>query len=100
MIIQEGAPGDAFYVIEKGSAKVTVGGESTGSLGVGDFFGELALLDDLPRTATVTATEPTTLFVIESDAFSVFLDESSKVVIKMLATMTERIRAAQKAPTY
>ena len=100
VIIQEGAPGDAFYVIEKGSAKVTVGGESTGSLGVGDFFGELALLDDLPRTATVTATQPTTLFVIESSAFSVFLDESSKVVIKMLATLTERIRAAQKAPTY
>ena len=99
-IIEEGAPGDAFYVIEKGAAVVSIGGESIDSLGAGDFMGELALLDDLPRSATVTATEATTLFMIESSDFSVFLEESSKVVIKMLATLTERIRAAQKAPTY
>ena len=99
-VIEEGGPGDAFYVIEKGNAEVSIGGEKIGSLGAGDFLGELALLDDLPRTATVTSTEPTTLFMIESRDFAKFLDESAKVVIKMLATLTERIRAAQKAPTY
>jgi CRP-like cAMP-binding protein len=54
-VITQGDPGDSFYLIADGSAAVTVHGASRPALGRGDGFGEIALLQDIPRTATVTA---------------------------------------------
>jgi CRP-like cAMP-binding protein len=54
-VIRQDDPGDHFYVIESGGFAVTVDGEPSGELGPGDFFGEIALLRDVPRTASVTA---------------------------------------------
>jgi CRP-like cAMP-binding protein len=67
--VTQGAPGDRFYVIRSGRATVEVDGAETGELGPGDFFGEIALLRDVPRTATVRAVEPLDLYALERDDF-------------------------------
>jgi CRP-like cAMP-binding protein/Zn-dependent protease len=68
-IIQQGAEGDAFYAIRSGQVEVYKDGEPTGSLGPGSHFGEVALLMDVPRTATVIATTPARLFRLDREGF-------------------------------
>lgn len=67
--VTQGAAGDRFYVIRSGRATVEVDGAETGSLGPGDFFGEIALLHDVPRTATVRALDALELYALERVEF-------------------------------
>jgi CRP-like cAMP-binding protein len=69
VVIREGETGDRFYVIAEGRLGVDVGGELAGELGRGDFFGEIALLRNVERTATVTALENGVLFSLSRDEF-------------------------------
>ena len=71
MIVQEGEPGAEFYAIRAGEVAVDRGGERIAVRTVGDGFGELALLFDVPRTATVTAITAVELLAIGRDAFLV-----------------------------
>ncbi len=68
-VVVEGEPGDRFHVIESGSAEVTMGGEHVRVLGPGGWFGELALLHDRPRSATVAARERLVLRSLDRDTF-------------------------------
>jgi MFS family permease len=68
-VFNEGEVGERFYVIESGTADVTIRGEFIRSLSVGDSFGEIALLRDVPRTATVSATSDLVTRVIERGHF-------------------------------
>lgn len=69
VIIREGDEGDRFFVIESGRATATYRGERLSSMGPGDPFGEIALLRDVPRTATVTADDPMVLFALDRQPF-------------------------------
>ncbi len=69
VVINEGDAGDLFYVIVAGSARATKGGTVLRELGPGDWFGEIALLRDVPRTATVTTTADTDLVCLERAPF-------------------------------
>ena len=69
VLAQEGDVGHEFFVIEEGTAEVTRDGQRIGELGPGDFFGEMALLEEERRTATVTATSPMTLIVMTRASF-------------------------------
>jgi MFS family permease len=68
-VIREGDPGDEFYIVEQGALRVTVGGMPAAPIHAGGFFGEIALLRDVPRTATVTATTDCVLLALEREQF-------------------------------
>lgn len=94
VLTKEGAPGHEFFVILEGSATVHKGGKKVATLGSGDYFGELALLDRSPRNATVTATTALEVVVLGQREFSGLLDEVPGLAHKLLAGMARRLREA------
>jgi CRP-like cAMP-binding protein len=79
VVAREGDLGDQFFVIESGTAEVTRDGAPVAKLGAGDFFGEIALIREERRTATVTASSPTVLIVMTGSSFR-SLDSSTPEV--------------------
>lgn len=68
-IVRQGEPGDEFFLVAEGRVRVTVDGVPAGELGPGEGFGEIALIRDVPRTATVEAVEETALYALGRDEF-------------------------------
>lgn len=93
-IVKEGDIGHEFYLISRGSAAVKRGGRKVATLGPGNSFGEMALLDRGPRNATVTATEDTELVVLGQREFMAVLDQVPPVAHKLLVAMAARLREA------
>jgi CRP/FNR family transcriptional regulator, cyclic AMP receptor protein len=94
-MVSEGATGTGFFVIAEGTATVTVGGQQRGRLGPGDYFGEMALIDDAPRSATITAESDVEAYGMTPWEFKPFVLGHPEVAWQMLQSLTARLRSAQ-----
>ena len=92
-LIREGERGREFLVIVDGTVKVSRKGRKLRDLGAGDFIGEIALVADVPRTATVTSTSPVRLLVVTDRAFRGLLEKTPSVATKVLQSLGERLHS-------
>jgi CRP/FNR family transcriptional regulator len=92
---EEGKHGIGFFVIEEGTAKVTVHGEERTTLGPGSYFGEIALIDDGPRTATVTAHDDVKTHVLIAWDFRPLVKEDADLAWGLLLGVAQMLRARE-----
>jgi CRP-like cAMP-binding protein len=92
-VTAEGAGGAGFFVIEDGEADVSVGGESRRTLGPGDYFGEIALITESDRTATITARSDLRCYGMTSWEFRPLVETHSTIAWKMLQAMAKQFRS-------
>jgi len=92
-LTKEGASGREFFVILEGRAEVRRNGQMISTLCNGDFFGEIALVTDVPRTATVTAATPIRALVVPTREFRQLLRTSPDIQGKVLQAVAERVAA-------
>jgi CRP/FNR family cyclic AMP-dependent transcriptional regulator len=98
-LCKEGEVGQEFFVIVDGKVKVTRKGRRLATRGGADFVGEIALLEDLPRTATVTAETPLRVFVLTGKDFRHLLDEKPDVERRVLRALARRLAETSRDPT-
>jgi len=92
VLASQGEQGKEFFVIVSGRAEASREGFTIGGMGPGSFFGEMSLLERLPRVATVTTTEPTTVLVLTAKAFDQLVADMPSVDRKMLIVLANRLR--------
>ena len=97
VLVEEGKPGHEFFLIEDGTAEVRRKNRKVATLGRGQFFGELSLLDRGPRSATVIANTDMTLVVLGQREFLGVIDEVPAMAHKLLAALAGRLREADSA---
>lgn len=95
VLIEEGDDLGGFFVITDGDAAVTRDGQRVAELTEGEVFGELALLLQAPRTATVTADGPVRVLRIDPRQFQAMLLEHPQVAVKLLAVVADRLRGVE-----
>jgi CRP-like cAMP-binding protein len=94
-VTTEGSTGAGFFVIAAGNAEVLVGGEHRATLGPGDYFGEVALIDDGIRSASIVAATDLLCYGLTPWEFRPFVEEHPKVAWALLQALARRIREAQ-----
>jgi CRP-like cAMP-binding protein len=99
VLCREGGRGRELFVIIEGEAAVTRAGKPVATVAGGDFFGEIALLERVVRTATVTATTPMRFFVVSDQAFNALLATDPSIERKLLITLARRLVAGFGDPT-
>jgi CRP/FNR family transcriptional regulator len=97
VIFHEGDPGDALFIVQSGLVKISLPGETgdeaiLATLGPGDFFGELALLDGAPRSATATALEATETMVLPRDRFRELIATHESIRDSFMASVAQELR--------
>jgi CRP/FNR family cyclic AMP-dependent transcriptional regulator len=96
VIVRQGDPGRECFVIAEGKARATIRGKGSQPLGPGSFFGEMSLLDQGPRSATVMAETDMHLLVLGSREFSSLVNEVPTVAVRMMRGLAERLRSAER----
>ena len=94
-IVKEGADGAAFFLIESGEATVTVRGVERAGLGPGDHFGEIALIDEDVRSATISATTDLVCWGLTLWEFRPLVIENGAIGWKLLASLAKKLRTAE-----
>jgi HEAT repeat protein len=98
-IVTEGEPGDRLCIVYRGEVMVRKGGRVLARLGPGDFFGEMALFDDEPRSATVTAADEVEVLALQRDRFHSLVQQRPSILMQLCTTLVRRLRQAeQEAP--
>jgi CRP-like cAMP-binding protein len=97
VLMREGRPGREFVVLVEGTAKVTKDGKKLAELEAGDWVGEIALLTNVPRTATVTASSPIRVLVITDRAFKRLVETMPSIALKVLASVGDRLARDTKS---
>jgi CRP/FNR family transcriptional regulator, cyclic AMP receptor protein len=95
-VIVEGAGAVGFHLIVNGTARVTSGGAVRRTLGVGDYFGEISVIDGRPRSASVEAVENLKTFAIEPAVFNGLLDDNPAFARKIMLLLCSRLREADR----
>jgi CRP-like cAMP-binding protein len=96
LIITQGTPGQAFYMILSGRVEIIRDGRSLGAYGPGDFFGEMSLLDNAPRSATIRALDPTRCLMLSSWDFKALIEKTPSIAVKLLEVLSRRLRVADE----
>lgn len=96
-IVEQGATGVGFHLILDGKADVLIGGRKRATLGPGDYFGEMSLLDGGPRSATVKTATPVRTLALTSWAFLPLLDKMPSIARKLLVELSRRLRGLEKS---
>ncbi len=99
VIVREGAFDRFLYVLREGQAAVTRNGRRLGTMGPGDFFGELAFLSGEPRSATVTASTPTRLLILSPREMDALIHQEPRIALAMLTALAKRLHGAEREPT-
>jgi CRP/FNR family cyclic AMP-dependent transcriptional regulator len=95
IVTQEGKGGIGFFVIADGTAKVSIGGQDVRTFGTGDYFGEIGLVADIDRTATITAESDLHCFGMTSWDFRPLVETNASIAWKMLQVMAQRLKEAE-----
>lgn len=98
-LTRQGEPGREFMIISSGTAKVEIDDVTVAHLGPGDFLGELAVISGTPRTATVTATSPMIVEILNRREFMALLDESATLGRKILVGAVKRLQINERTKT-
>lgn len=96
VLCREGQSGGDFFILLSGSADVTAAGKTLNTLGTGEFFGEIALLDNGPRSATVTVKDPVRALVLGPSQFRDVLHQNSEIAVTLLHAVVKRLRAGMQ----
>lgn len=99
-IVRAGERGDTFFVILDGTVLVNPLGKRAVRLGAGDSFGEMALLDNAPRSATVEAQDEVFAMLLGRSAFSKMLAREPKIATALLRTLAQRLRKVESSPSH
>ena len=91
VIVREGSTGTALYIVLRGRARVERGGEMLGEIKTGDFFGELALIEEHPRSATVVATDETDCLLFPAWEFTSLLEEHPEIAVPIMRALIARL---------
>jgi CRP/FNR family transcriptional regulator, cyclic AMP receptor protein len=94
-VVTEGRGGVGFFVIESGEAAVSVHGEERRTMGAGDYFGEVALIDEGPRTATITAKTDLKCWGLTPWDFRPLVETNAAIAWQLLQTFARRLREAE-----
>lgn len=97
VVVEQDSPGARFFVIQAGAAKVVRNGRTRTTLGPGNYFGELAVLDGGPRTASVVATGPLEVWSVAAFNFRALVSAHPKIAAKMLGHLAARLREAERS---
>lgn len=89
-LAREGDPGDEFFILIDGRVEVRRRNRKIAEIGPGGFFGEIALLTDRPRNATVTVTAPTRALVLRSNQFKGLLQRNAPMAVKIMQALADR----------
>jgi CRP/FNR family transcriptional regulator, cyclic AMP receptor protein len=97
VIVQKGEGGVGFYLILEGSVEIRSDGTTIAKLGPGQFFGEMSVIDNQPRSADVVAIEPSRCLILSAWSFNALISENPKIALRMLQEFVRRLRSTNQA---